>query len=215
MGHADANGPALLPRVPRRHRASDKRKEARVNSQATPFTPAQQEMLSCWQRHMQAEFATLSVDDALATMAEDPLVNHVPVLTGGVGREAVRAFYTQHFIGQMPPDTEMVPIAQTIGDDRLVEELVARFTHTRVIDWLLPGIPPTGRRVEVAVIAVVQFEGGKIAQERIYWDQASVLVQLGLLDATALPVAGVESARKVLDPTLPANALIERTTRGR
>jgi carboxymethylenebutenolidase len=169
-------------------------------------------MLTCWQRHMQAEFVTRNVDEALATMTENPAVNHVPVLTGGVGREAVRDFYAQHFIGQMPPDTEMVPIAHTIGADCLVEELVARFTHTRVIDWLVPGIWPTGKRVEVAVVAVIQFEGGKIAQERIYWDQATVLVQLGLLDATTLPVAGAESARKVLDPTLPANALIERTT---
>jgi carboxymethylenebutenolidase len=141
-------------------------------------------------------------------------VNHVPVLTGGVGRAAVGAFYARHFIGQLPPDAEMVPIAQTLGDDRLVEELVLRFTHTRAIDWLAPGVAPTSRPVEVAIVAVVQFADGKIAQERIYWDQASVLVQLGLLDGRALPVAGAESARKVLDPTLPANDLIERSNRG-
>ena len=185
-----------------------------MTTPATPLTPHQQEMLACWQRHMEAEFATFSVDDALATMTENPTVNHVPVLTGGVGREAVEAFYAQHFIGQLPPDAEMVPIAQTIGDDRLVEELVLRFTHTRVIDWLVPGIAPTGRSVEVAIIAVVQFEEGKIAQERIYWDQATVLAQLGLLDASMLPVAGAESAHKVLDPMLPANTLIARARQG-
>jgi carboxymethylenebutenolidase len=185
-----------------------------VNTPATPLTPTQQEMLACWQRHMQAEFMTRNVEEALATMTAQPIVNHVPVLTGGVGREAVRDFYAHHFIGQMPPDTEMVPVAQTIADDRLVEELVMRFTHTQVIDCLVPGIAPTDKRVEVAVIAVVQFEGGKIAQERIYWDQATVLVQLGLLDASRLPVAGAESARKVLDPTLPANSLIARARQG-
>lgn len=179
------------------------------------LTPAQQEMLACWQRHMEAEFATLSVDEALATMTAHPVVNHVPVLTGGVGRAAVAAFYAQHFIGQLPPDAEMTQIALTLGDDRLVEELVLRFTHTRTIDWLAPGIAPTGRPVEVAIVAVVQFDGGKIAQERIYWDQASVLAQLGLLDPATLPIAGAESARKALDPTLPANALIERAAGGR
>jgi carboxymethylenebutenolidase len=131
-----------------------------VNTQATPLTPTQQEMLACWQRHMQAEFMTGNVEEALATMTAQPIVNHVPVLTGGVGREAVRDFYAHHFIGRMRPDTEMVPVAHTIGDDRLVEEFVARFTHTQVIDWLVPGIAPTGKRVEVAVIAVIQFEGG-------------------------------------------------------
>ena len=75
---------------------------------------------------------------------------------------------------------------------------------------MLPGVPPTGKRVEVAVVAIVQFKDGKIASERIYWDHASVLVQLGLLNPGTLPVAGVESARKVLDPALPSNELIHR-----
>jgi carboxymethylenebutenolidase len=181
-----------------------------AKAQPSSLTTAQQEMLACWESHMQAEFDTLSVDDAMATMTADPVVTHVPVLTGGVGRDGVRDFYGRHFIGQMPPDTEMVPVVRTIGDDRIVDELVARFTHSRTIDWLLPGMAPTGKRVEVAIVAVVDFEGGKIAQERVYWDQASVLVQLGLLDPDTLPVMGAESARKVLDPTLPVNALLER-----
>jgi carboxymethylenebutenolidase len=75
---------------------------------------------------------------------------------------------------------------------------------------MLPGIAPTGRRVEVPLVAIVRFREGKLVHEHIYWDQASVLVQLGLLDAGTLPVAGVESAHKALDPSLTANALIHR-----
>ena len=111
----------------------------------------------------------------------------------------------------MPPDRERIPISRTIGKNRIVDEFVSRFTHTVRMDWFLPGVPPTGKRVEVAIIVVVEFDDdGRIVAERIHWDQASVLVQLGLLDPTGLPVAGVETARKVLDPDLPANVLIER-----
>jgi carboxymethylenebutenolidase len=113
----------------------------------------------------------------------------------------------------MPPDTEMTAISRTIGNDQLVDEMVFKFTHTIRMDWMLPGIDPTGRRVEVPLVAIVRFKEGKLAHEHIYWDQASVLVQLGLLDASALPVAGIESARKALDPSLPANALMHRTDR--
>lgn len=131
-------------------------------------------------------------------------------MTGGVGQDALREFYGKRFITQMPPDTEIVPVSQTIGTDQLVDEMIFRFTHTIRMDWMLPGVPPTGKRVEVPLVAIVRFRDGKLAHEHIYWDQASVLVQLGLLDATALPVAGVETARKVVDPTRPSNALMER-----
>jgi carboxymethylenebutenolidase len=114
----------------------------------------------------------------------------------------------------MPPDTETVPISRTIGTDQLVDEMVFRFTHTIEMDWMLPGVPPTGKRVEVPLVAIVHFHDGKLAHEHIYWDQASVLVQLGLLDPKLLPVIGGESARKVLEPTLPSNALMSRVGRG-
>jgi carboxymethylenebutenolidase len=78
------------------------------------------------------------------------------------------------------------------------------------MDWMLPRISPTKRRVEVALVVVVRFREGKVAHEHIYWDQASVLVQIGLLDPKGIPVAGAESAQKVLDPTIPANTLIRR-----
>jgi len=173
-------------------------------------TPKRQRLGDLWEEHVRYEFETQNTEDTLATMAEDAYVNHIPVLTGGVGRDQLREFYSKRFIPQMPPDTEMIPISRTIGDDQVVDEMVFRFTHTIKMDWMLPGIAPTGKRVEVPLVAIVQFRDGKLAHEHIYWDQASVLVQLGLLDATKLPVAGVETARKALDPRLPSNALMRR-----
>jgi carboxymethylenebutenolidase len=112
----------------------------------------------------------------------------------------------------MPPDAEIELISRTIGRDRIVDEFIFKCTHTIAMDWFLPGVAPTGRRIEVPTVAVIQFQGDKIASEHIFWDQASVLVQIGLLDARKLPVAGVETAAKMRDPDRPSNALIDRST---
>jgi carboxymethylenebutenolidase len=173
----------------------------------------QEFLRNLWDEHMRCEFATHNTEDTLATMVEDAYVNHIPVLTGGVGKEALRKFYSERFIPQMPPDTEVTPVSRTIGTDQLVDEMIFKFTHTMRMDWMLPGIAPTGKRVEVPLVAIVRFRDNKLAHEHIYWDQASVLVQLGLLDAKNLPVAGMETARKVLDNSLPSNALMERADR--
>jgi carboxymethylenebutenolidase len=174
------------------------------------LSPAQQTLRELWEQHVQYEFSTRNTEDTLATMVDDAYVNHIPVLTGGVGRDELHEFYSKRFIPQMPPDTEMTPVSRTIGEDQLVDEMIFKFTHTIAMDWMLPGISPTGKHVEVPLVAIIRFRDGKLAHEHIYWDQASVLVQIGLLDASKLPVAGVESARKVLDHTLPANALMRR-----
>ncbi len=174
------------------------------------LTAAQETLCRLWEEHVRHEFATHNTEDTLATMVEDAYVNHIPVLTGGVGRDELREFYSKRFIPQMPPDTEMTPISRTIGNDQLVDEMVFKFTHTIRMDWMLPGLAPTGKRVEVPLVVIVRFREGRLAHEHIYWDQASVLVQLGLLGAAALPVAGIESARKALDPSLPSNALMSR-----
>ena len=171
------------------------------------------DLVRLWEEHIRHEFVTRSTDDTLDTMVEDAYVDHVPVLTGGSGKAALREFYATHFIPKMPPDMEMVPVSRTIGSDQLVDEMVIKFTHSVEMDWMLPGIAPTGRRLEVALVVIVRFRDGKLAHEHIYWDQASVLVQVGLLDPEKLPVAGVESARKVLDTALPANMLIRRGRR--
>jgi len=169
----------------------------------TELTPAQQAMVELFERHVGAELAG-DLDTTMATMSEEPWLNHVPTMAGGVSREGVRAFYRDHLVGKFfPPDVKMTGVSRTVGSDRVVEELFISFTHTAVIDWLLPGVAPTGKPVELAVAVVVGFKDGKISHEHIYWDQAGVLVQVGLLDPTGLPVTGAESARKVLDPKLP------------
>ena len=174
------------------------------------FANAQKILSDQWDEHVKYEFATRDTEATLKTMVEDAYVNHVPVLTGGVGHDQLREFYSKRFIPQMPPDTSMTPVSRTIGIDRVVDEMVFEFTHTIKMDWMLPGVKPTNRHVRIPLIVVVHFRDGKLAHEHIYWDQASVLVQLGLIDATNLPVAGVETAEKVLDPKLPANELMNR-----
>jgi carboxymethylenebutenolidase len=164
----------------------------------------QQQMAALFEQHVGAELEG-DLDTTMATMSEDPHVNHVPTMAGGVGLEGVRAFYRDHLIGKFfPTDMEMTSVSRTIGEDQVVDELFVRFTHTMEMDWLLPGVPPTGKVVEMAVAVIVGFQDGRISHEHIYWDQASVLVQVGLLDPAGLPVTGAESARKVLDPKLPA-----------
>jgi carboxymethylenebutenolidase len=174
------------------------------------LTPAQQTLNDLWEEHLRDEFTTQDTQATLETMVPEAYVNHIPVLTGGMGHEQLREFYSRHFIPRMPADTEIVPISRTIGTERLVDEMIFRFTHTVEMDWMLPGVAPTGRRVECPLVVIVHFRDGKLANEHIYWDQASVLVQLGLLEAANLPVAGLETAKKLADPSLPSNHLIER-----
>ena len=182
--------------------------EPEQTNASTNLSAAEEALHKLWEQHVQYEFAARNTDDTLATMVEDAYVNHIPVLTGGSGRDELREFYSKRFIPQMPPDTEMTPVSRTIGKDQIVDEMIFKFTHTIAMDWMLPGIPPTGKRVEVPLVAIVRFRDGKLAHEHIYWDQASVLVQIGLLDPAQLPVVGIESAKKVLNPSLPANQLM-------
>ena len=164
---------------------------------------------SAWDQHLASEFAAKSADQALATMTAEPYVNVVPLMIGARGRIELLDFYANHFLSQIPPDMEMVTVSRTIGEGRVVDEIIARFTHSIRMDWLLPGIPPTGKRVEFPFVVIVQFEGDKVAHEHLYWDQASVLVQVGLLDRK-LPVRGGEIAAQVQNPSQPMNELIRR-----
>lgn len=167
----------------------------------------QQALVDLFQKHVQAELKG-DLETTMATMTANPHLTNVPSMVGGLGRDGVRAFYANHLVGKFfPPDVEMIPVSSTVGTDQIVDELVIRFTHTAVIDWMLPGVQPTGKRVEAAFVVVVKAEDGKIAHEHIYWDQASVLVQIGLLDPTGLPVCGAEGARRILDPTRPPRAM--------
>jgi carboxymethylenebutenolidase len=158
--------------------------------------------------HMRAEFQTRDLDATMATMVDEPLVLHVPTGTGGVGPDEVRRFYGHHFIGQWPADLAVKTISRTVGQGRVVDELVLTFTHDVEMDAIAPGLRPTGRSVEMPFVVIVGVEGEKIAYEHIYWDQASLLVQLGLIKEGTLPVLGAEEARLLLDPTQPRNRLI-------
>ena len=169
---------------------------------------ADHDLTALWEEHCRCEFVTRDVDATMATMVEEPYVNHVPTMTGGVGHDQLKRFYKYHFIGANPADMELMPVSRTVGADQIVDEMIIRFTHTSEIDWLLPGVAPTGRKVEVPLVAIVHFRDGKVAHEHIYWDQASVLVQIGKLDPAGLPVAGVETVRKVVDKEQPSNALM-------
>ncbi len=168
------------------------------------------DLSALWEKHCEYEFATRDVDATMATMVASPYVNHIPTMTGGVGYNDLHRFYKNHFIPKTPADTKLIPISRTIGADRLVDEMLFCFTHDIEIDWMLPGVEPTGKYVEVPLVAIVCFRGDKLYNEHIYWDQASVLVQIGLLDAGLLPVAGMETAKKLVDETNPSNTLMKR-----
>jgi carboxymethylenebutenolidase len=150
-------------------------------------------------QHIKHEFEDHDVDATMQTMTKEPYVHHVPVMTGGIGYKGVYNFYRNHFIGKMPDDTKLVPISRTVGENQVVDELVLCFTHNREIGFILPGVPPTERYVEIACVVVMNFKDDKISHEHIYWDQASLLVQIGLLDPKLLPVTGQEQAKRLLE----------------
>lgn len=168
------------------------------------------DLSSLWDKHTELEFATRSAEATMGTMVAEPYVNHIPTMTGGVGYRDLLRFYKNHFIPKTPQDTKLIPISRTIGADRVVDEMLFCFTHDIEIDWMLPGVPPTGKYVEIPLVAIVRFRGDKLYNEHIYWDQASVLVQIGLLDPKKFPVAGAETAKKLVDESLPSNELMTR-----
>jgi carboxymethylenebutenolidase len=163
-----------------------------------------------WDRHLECEFVLKDATANMKTMVAQPYVNHVPTMTGGVGHDLLKRFYAHHFIHQAPADRRSITLSRTVGPDRVIEEKIFCFTHDIEMDWMLPGVKPTGRYVEIPLVVVVTFRGDKLYNEHIYWDQASVLAQLGLIDPAGLPIAGVQQARKLLDPRLPSNTLMAR-----
>jgi len=171
------------------------------------LTAQQQKMLAIFEQHMNAEL-TGDLDTTMATMSSEPHLNHVPVMAGGFGKQEVRQFYKNHLVGKFfPPDVQIKKISSTVGSHQIVEEMVISFTHTTQMDFMLPEILPTEKFVEIAVIVIIGFQDNKISHEHIYWDNASLLVQIGLLDPKGLPICGAESAKKVLNPKLPSRSI--------
>ena len=150
-------------------------------------------------KHLKCEFEEHDVDATMKTMVKEPYVHHIPTLTGGMGYVGVYNFYKSDFVGKMPDDTKVLCVSRTVGKDQVVDELILSFTHDKEIKFMLPGIPPTGKYVELPHIVVMKFNGNKIAYEHIYWDQASLLTQIGILDPKSLPVYGIEQTRKLLE----------------
>jgi carboxymethylenebutenolidase len=148
--------------------------------------------------HIKCEFERFDIDATMKTMTKEPYVHHIPTLTGGIGYSGVYNFYKDELIGKMPNDTKFVRISRTIDKNQVVDELILSFTHDKEIEFMLPGIPPTGKYVEIPHVVVMKFNEGKIAHEHIYWDQASLLVQIGLLDPKRLPVSGIEQTRMLM-----------------
>eukprot|EP00878_Enallax_costatus_P002461 GHUV01002640.1.p1 GENE.GHUV01002640.1~~GHUV01002640.1.p1 ORF type:complete len:196 (+),score=39.18 GHUV01002640.1:194-781(+) len=179
-------------------------------------------LLALWDEHIATEFTDKSADAAVATMVPHSTVNHVPTCTGGAGREGLRTFYAKHFIPKMPADVKITPLERNVGQDAsggetVVDEFLFEFTHKTKMDWMLPGIEPTGKRVSVPFIVVVKFAPGtdKLLAERIYWDQATVLQQIGLLPAGLACVTGAEQALKAADhEAVPSNQLIAKAANG-
>ncbi|KAK8075418.1 hypothetical protein PG997_010081 [Apiospora hydei] len=180
-----------------------------------------------WDEHTYWEFEARDVEQTMATMVEEPYVNHIPTLTGGIGREKLTEFYTNHFVFANPPDTELELVSRTVGIDRVIDEFVTKMTHDRVVDWLVPGVPPTGKYIQVPFTSVVNIRGDRLYHEHISWDQGTLLRQLGLLPEYLpfphpvesaqpgdrfeyqVPVAGVESASKLKDESAEdSNAML-------
>lgn len=173
----------------------------------TEYSESELAMINLLEKHVDAELQG-DLDTTMATMSEDPHLFNIPTLMGGNGYDGVRSFYKDHLVGKFfPPDVTMNRVSLTVGANQIVEELVIGFTHTTPIDWLLPGVAPTGKKVEIGVVVIAGVKDKKLTHEHIYWDQASVLVQVGLLDSNGLPVCGSESAQKLLNPSIPNRTL--------
>jgi hypothetical protein len=182
--------------------------------------------MSCWENNAKGHIEKFIHQDAAATiktMVPNPSTNYVPTMTGGIGQRDLYRFYKDFFMGSMPPSFNIRLISRTAGANRIVDEMFISFRHSQEIPWMLPQVPPSNKTVEIVLVSIVTIRGGKLVHENVYWDQASVLVQVGLLDPKLvpdgmkskglqrLPVVGREGARKVLDmESQPTNELIPK-----
>src|SRR5919198_2754443 len=180
--------------INRKHIKNKRKKE---NKKKTKKNQKRSSLAAVFDKHIKYEFQDHDVDATMKTMGKEPYVHHVPMLTGGRGYDEVYNFYKNHFVGKMPDDTKVERISRTVGKDQVVDELILKFTHDREIEYMIPGIAPTGKYVEIPHVVVMKFVGNKIAHEHIYWDQASLLAQIGILDANNIPVKGIEESRKL------------------
>jgi carboxymethylenebutenolidase len=183
--------------VNRKHISSNKKNKKKNSNKTGRNKKHYYNLGAVFDKHIKCEFEDHDVDATMKTMVREPYVHHVPMMTGGIGYDSVYNFYKDYFVGKMPGDTKVERISRTVGKDQVVDELILKFTHDREIEFMIPGIAPTGKYIELPHVVVMKFVGNKIAHEHIYWDQASLLAQIGLLDANALPVKGIEQSKKL------------------
>jgi carboxymethylenebutenolidase len=188
------------------HRASVSLAHSRTLSLLRRTLGPRYDLDALWEKHLEGEFVTCDADATIRTMIPRAYVNHVPTMIGGYGAQQLHRYYKYHFIPQNQ-GSSLIPVSRTVGADRLVDEFVACFKHDKVNDTLLPGIAPTGKEIRLPMVAIVQFRGDKLCKEHLYWDQASLLSQVGILDKEQLPITGAEAADRVLDQELPLNTL--------
>ncbi|MCC9606142.1 nuclear transport factor 2 family protein [Blastopirellula sp. JC732] len=174
------------------------------------FTDEQQRLIDVWEKHTAAEFLRKDADEAVSTKTDDVILIHVPVGTGAAGKEALRSFYRDIFIPQSPPDFSLQLLSRSVTNDRVIDEFIVSFTHTVRMDWFAPEIEPTGRRLAVPHVGIVGFKGTLMCSEHIYWDQATVLMQLGLLEST-LPALGDSQCDPLMEKYSVFNQLIDRS----
>lgn len=146
-----------------------------------------EENVRLWLAHLAGEFSHHNVEESLATMLEDASVCHVPTGSGGRGKQVLRGYYRDEFIPSIPEDWTLTLSNRLATDQGIAEEAQLRFHHNKQMDWFLPGIPPTGKLIEVDIVVFIDFREGLMAAERIYWDQASVFRQIGLSPHTNRP----------------------------
>ena len=184
--------------VNRKHTTNKQKKKSNNKTKKNKYKK-RYSLGAVFDKHIKHEFQNHDVDATMKTMVGEPYVYHVPMMTGGIGYDSVYNFYKNDFVGKMPDDTKIERISRTVGKDQVVDEIILKFTHTREIEYMIPGIAPTGKYVEIPHVVVMKFAGNKIAHEHIYWDQASVLVQIGVLDTNTnnLPTKGIEQSRKL------------------
>jgi carboxymethylenebutenolidase len=206
----DEAGPGFsVPKRPAFHKRADSLAHTRTLEPIRRVLGPFYDYEALFAEHTYHEFTTRDVDATMATMIEEPYVNHTPTLTGGVGHDMLKRFYKYHFVDQNGAGRSRKRISYTLGPDRVVVESYTKFRHDSVIDRYFPGIEPTGKEVEIATVIIVKFRGDKVCHEHLYWDQGSALKQIGALDAGDLPIAGPEAARKVLDETQPSNIFMQ------
>lgn len=160
--------------------------------------------------HLFTALNSKDIDATMETLTEEAVVTFVPTLSGGKGKHELRRFYCELFEA-LSGDASITTLARTTGSDRVVDEVILSFTHDRTMNFILPGLKPTGKHITIPLVISATFAYDKLSREHVYWDQASVLKQIDSIDEDFkfgklhLPISAGEQALKLLDDNLKAD----------